>query len=191
MKKILSLATALLIAVSAIAQTQTWTLDKDHAKLGFTATHMMISDVEGFFKTFDIKLAASDESFTNTKIELTAQTNSIDTDNKKRDDHLRSADFFDVEKYPELTFKSTSFKKTGDKKYTLTGDLTMHGVTKPVKLDVIFNGTMVHPYTKKTVAGFKVTGIVKRSDYNLGNTFADAMISDEITVNANAEFIKD
>ena len=150
-----------------------------------------MSEVAGFFDLFDIKLSASDDNFSDAVIEVTAQVKSIDTDNQKRDDHLRSADFFDVEKHPELSFKSKSLKKAGDKKYKLTGNLTIHGITKPVELDVTFNGTMEHPYTKKTVAGFKVTGKINRSDFNIGGGTPTAIVSDEVLIVANAEFIKD
>src|SRR5690349_8304658 len=109
MKKSL-LGFALLIAsVSAFAQT--WSLDKAHAKLGFEVTHLMVSNVEGSFKTFDVKVTASKDEFSDAIVELTADANSIYTDNDKRDAHLRSADFFETEKYPTLTFKSTSFSK--------------------------------------------------------------------------------
>jgi polyisoprenoid-binding protein YceI len=189
MKKFNTLLAALLIAGTSFAQT--WSLDKSHAKLGFSVVHLLVSDVEGSFKTFDIKVTAAKEDLSDAVIELTADVASIDTDNEKRDGHLKSADFFDVAKYPTLTFKSKSFKKVDGKKYTLTGDLTLHGVTKPVTLDVIFNGTIVHPYTKKTVAGFKVSGTIKRSDFGVGSGTPAAVVSDEVTINANAEFSKD
>ncbi len=189
MKKIL-LGFALAVAsVSAFAQS--WSLDKAHAKLGFEVTHLMVSSVEGSFKTFDVKVTSSKDEFADAVIELTADASSIYTDNDKRDEHLRSADFFEVTKYPTLTFKSTSFTKTGDKKYTVVGDLTLHGVTKQVTLEATLNGTAVHPYTKKTIAGFKVTGKLKRSDFGVGKGTPPAVVSDEVTLNANLELIKE
>jgi polyisoprenoid-binding protein YceI len=170
---------------------QTWSLDKAHAKLGFSVTHLMVSNVEGSFKSFDAKITSSKEDFSDATIELTADVNSVNSENDQRDTHLKSPDFFDAAKYPTLTFKSTSFKKVGDKKYKLLGNLTMHGVTKPVELDVTLNGTAVHPYTKKTIAGFKVSGILKRSDFGISPSSPAAMLSDEITITSNAEFIKD
>lgn len=188
MKKSL-LGLALLFAtVSVFAQT--WSLDKAHAKLGFEVTHLLVSNVEGSFKTFDVKVTSSKDEFADAVIELTADASSIYTDNDKRDEHLRSADFFEVAKYPTLTFKSTSFTKTSDKKYTVVGDLTLHGVTKQVTLEATLNGTTVHPYSKKTIAGFKVTGTLKRGDFGVGKGTPPGIVSDEVTLNANLELIK-
>lgn len=188
MKKVTFLAVLMALSVASFAQV--WNLDKAHAKLGFTITHMMISDVDGGFKSFDIKLTSSKDDFTDAVIELTADVNSINTDNTDRDNHLKNPDFFDAAKYPTLSFKSKSLKLVSGKNYKLTGDLTMHGVTKPVELNVIFNGKMENPYNKKTVAGFKVTGVIKRSDFGLGSKFPAAMLGDEVSIVANAEFVK-
>ena len=189
MKKIAVFTLALVTTVSAFAQT--WTLDKSHAKLGFSVTHLLVSNVEGSFKSFDSKITSSKEDFSDAVIELTADINSLNTDDEQRDGHLKSPDFFDAAKYEKLTFKSKSLKKEGAKKYKLLGDLTLHGVTKPVTLDVTFNGTAVHPYTKKTIAGFKVTGAIKRSDFAIGAATPGAIVSDEVEINTNAEFIKE
>jgi polyisoprenoid-binding protein YceI len=189
MKKSLMGLGLLFATVSAFAQT--WSLDKAHAKLGFEVTHLMVSSVEGSFKIFDVKVTASKDEFADAVVELTADAASIYTDNDKRDEHLRSADFFEVAKYPTLTFKSTSFTKTGDKKYTLAGNLTLHGVTKPVTLEATLNGTAVHPYTKKTIAGFKVTGTIKRSDFAVGKGTPGGIVSEDVQLNANLELIKE
>ena len=189
MKKISSLLALVLIAGSTFAQN--WSLDKAHAKLGFGVTHLLLSTVEGSFKSFDVKLTASKDDFSDAVIELTADVNTINTDMDKRDEHLKTPDFFDVAKFPTLTFKSKSFKKVDGKKYKLTGDLTLHGVTKTVDLDVIVNGPIVHPYSKKNVAGFKITGTLKRKDFGVGAGTADAVVSDDVAINANAEFSKD
>ena len=168
----------------------TWTLDKTHAKLGFSITHLMISDVEGSFKKFEAKITSSKEDFSDATVELTADVNSIDTDNEQRDEHVKSPDYFDAAKYPSLTFKSKTFKKTGDKKYVVTGDLTLRGVTKTVSLEATGGISIAHPYTKKTVTGFKVTGKFKRSDFGIAPTVGAAMLSDEVILNANVEFEK-
>lgn len=189
MKKVLSAVAALVISASAFAQA-TWTLDKSHAKLGFSITHMMISEVEGAFKNFDAKFTASKEDFTDAKIEASAQVNSINTDNEGRDKHLQSPDYFDAEKFPTLTFKGQSFKKVGEKDYKLVGELTMHGVTKVVTLDVVFFGTAVHPYSKKTMAGFKVTGKLNRKDFGIAVDTPSAALGEEIDIRANLEFEK-
>ncbi len=188
MKKIIF--SVLFLISSALVFGQTWSLDQSHARLGFSITHMMISDVEGTFNSFDARIISSKEDFSDAVIELTADINSIDTDNDKRDEHLKNPDFFDAAKYPSLIFKSKSFKKVSDKKYKLIGDLTLHGITKPVELDVTLNGTGVHPYTKKTIAGFKVTGVLKRSDFAISKDTPSAMLGDEVTITANAEFVK-
>ncbi len=187
MKRITLLAACLF--VSGVSFAQTWAVDKSHAKVGFTATHMMLSDVDGNFKTFDAKITSAKPDFSDAVIELTADVNSISTDNERRDTHLKGPDFFDAAKYPALTFKSTSFKKVDGKKYKATGDLTMHGVTKPITLDVTMNGPVTNPMNKKEAVGFKVTGLVKRSDFAVG-TIPVAVVSDEIAITANAEFVK-
>jgi polyisoprenoid-binding protein YceI len=189
MKKMYALAAALLVAGSVSAQS-TWTVDKTHAKLGFSITHLLISEVEGSFKKFDATVVASKEDFTDANITLTADVSSINTDDEQRDGHLKGEDFFDVAKFNTLSFKSTSFKKVEGKKYKLEGNLTLHGVTKPVVLDVIYNGSTIHPYNKKTVAGFKVSGTIKRSDFTLGEKYPAAVLGEEVVLNANLEIIK-
>lgn len=189
LKKILSLG--LLVASFTIARAQsTWTLDKAHAKLGFSISHMSISEVEGSFKSFDVKVVAPGQDFTNAAVELTADVNTINTEDEARDKHLKNEDFFDAPKYPTMTFKSTSFKKKSNTIYEMTGNLTMHGVTKQVKLEVHYGGSGTHPYTKKTIAGFKVKGKIKRSDFNLSPNTPTAVLGDEVTINANMELEK-
>lgn len=189
MKKILISAFALAASFNTFAQK--WTLDESHAKLGFQITHLSISDVDGSFKKTNATITSSKEDFSDAVVELTADVNSIDTDNDQRDTHLKGADYFDAAKYPTLTFKSKSFKKVADKKYKLAGDLSIHGVTKPVELDVTYNGTATHPYTKKTLAGFKITGAIKRKDFGISPGTPDAILSDEVKIIANGEFIKE
>ena len=192
MKKI---ATILIVAVMALfwgfktIEPSTWSLDKAHAKSGFTITHLMVSDVEGWFKTFYAKVTASKDDFSDAVAEMTADVNSINTDNDMRDKHLKSQDFFDAAKYPSITFKSKTFKKVTDNNYKVTGDLTMHGITKTVELDAIFR-VGINPNNKKTIAGFKITGMIKRSDFGIGTSFTTATLSDEVSIVANAEFIK-
>jgi polyisoprenoid-binding protein YceI len=193
MKKyaIIVAAAGFLMSFTGKDQPNNWNLDKAHAKLGFSVTHMMISDVDGNFKNVEAKITASSLDFSNAIVELTADVNSINTDNERRDQHLKGADFFDAAKYPKLTFKSKTFKKVADKKYIVTGDLTLHGVTKTVTLDATLRGTTVHPYSKKNVAGFKVTGTIKRSDFGVGTATPDGIVSDEVTLAANAEFVQE
>ena len=187
MKKVV-LAAALLFSTAG-AFAQTWTLDKAHSNLGFTVTHMMLSEVDGKFGDFDVKMISSKPDFTDAEIDLTANVGSINTNQEKRDGHLKSADFFDAEKYPTLTFKSKSISKVSGNKYKLMGDLTMHGVTKPVTLDAVLTGPVTNPQSKKTLAGFKVTGEVKRGDFTVGKAPA-AVVSDEIAIRASGELVK-
>jgi polyisoprenoid-binding protein YceI len=188
MKKINLLVAFVLVAGGAFAQT--WTLDKAHAKLGFGITHLMVSDVEGSFKTIDATLTSSKEDFSDAVIEFKGDAASVSTDNEQRDGHLKGPDFFEVEKFNSLTFKSTSVKKVEGKKYKIIGDLTLHGITKQVVLDAVINGPIVHPMNKKTIAGLKITGTIKRSDFGIGSKYPGAVLSDEVVLNANGEFVK-
>lgn len=193
MKKRTLFATIAIAAIFfsfTVVTSSTWTYDNNHAKVGFTVTHMMISDVDGHFKKATATLTTTKEDFTDAVVEMTADASSIFTDNETRDGHLQSADFFDVAKYPSVTFKSTSFKKTKvANTYTVTGNLTMHGVTKTVTLTAVAR-TGVNPMNKKTIAGFKITGKVNRLDFGIGTGSPTAIISDEVLINSNAEFIK-
>jgi polyisoprenoid-binding protein YceI len=190
MKKATIIA-ALLISSAATTFAQTWTVDKAHSRLGFNVTHLSIAELGGTFNSIDAKITSAKPDFSDAVVELTADINSINTDNEQRDGHLKSADFFDAEKFPTLTFKSTSFKKVSDKKYKVSGNLTLHGVTKPVVLDAVLNGTSTNPMSKKTIAGFKITGTIKRSDFGIATTTPTAMLSDEVALQASTEFAKD
>lgn len=187
--KTLLLSVATLLTVSASYAQTTWNIDKAHSKVGFTVTHLLISEVDGNFKTFDGKITASKADLSDATFELTADANSVDTDNERRDGHLKSPDFFDTAKFPSLSFKSTSFKKVEGKKYKMVGDLTMHGVTKPVTLDVIMNGPVEMPGRngKQTKAGFKSTGMIKRTDFGVGSA-GGGTVSEEVELKVNGEF---
>ncbi len=142
-----------------------------HSKLTFTITHLGISDVLGLFKDFDVTITSSKPDFSDAIFELNAKTASINTEVEKRDAHLKSPDFFDVEKNPEMTFLSTSIKKSGANKFKLSGNLTLNNITKPVTLDLWYRGTIENPMSKTPTAGFQLTGIIKRSDFNFGPKF--------------------
>jgi polyisoprenoid-binding protein YceI len=190
MKKITIVAAALFLLVNAVSA-QTWTWDKPHSQLNFNISHLGIATIAGTFNTVDAKITASKDDFSDAVIELTADVNSINTNNEQRNAHVKTDAFFDAAKYPTLTFKSTSFTRTGDKTYKLEGDLTFHGVTKHVVLDATYNGTITHPMTKKLVAGFKVTGIISRSQFGIGPSFPSNFLGDDVVLNASAEFVKD
>mgnify|MGYP003587560964 CR=1 FL=1 len=189
-KKVLFLALTML-SLLVNAQTKVWTNDPQHSRLGFVVKHLMISQINGRFADFKAVVTTTKADYSDAKIVLTAKVSSIDTDVEARDNHLRSADFFDAEKYPTLTFVSTSVKKVGPKKGVMYGKLTFHGITKNVKLNVVFFGMLTNPMNNKETAGFQVTGVVKRTDYNLGPKFPNAMISDDINIIANVEFSPD
>jgi polyisoprenoid-binding protein YceI len=187
----------LLFAVIATAlfafkpfESATWEADKAHSKLGFVVTHLMVSDVEGSFKNFTSTVTASKDDFSDAVVTLSADVASVNTDNDQRDAHIKGEDFFDAAKFPSLTFKSTSVKKVSGNKYKVAGNLSFHGVTKLVELDATLRGVTVNPMSKKPVAGFKVSGTIKRSDFNFGAKYPNAMLSDEVTLNANTEFVK-
>jgi polyisoprenoid-binding protein YceI len=168
----------------------TWTVDKMHARVGFTITHNMTSDVEGSFKSFDATVTTTSEDFAGATFNFTADAASINTDNDYRDKNVRSADFLDVERFPKLIFKSTSVIKKSPFTYKIMGELTLYGVTKPVVLDALVRIPPAAVGLTKTVVGFKICGVINRSDFGIGGTFANIMLGDEITINANGEFVK-
>jgi polyisoprenoid-binding protein YceI len=183
MKKLNTLlAISLFVAGSAFAQ-NTWSVDKAHSKIGFSVPHMAVSEVEGNFRDFDASLVAKSADFNGAEVTFTAKTASIDTDNERRDNHLKSPDFFDAEKHPELSFKGNLVKQGG--KYKLKGDLTMHGVTKPVEFDVTYGGTINTGKGEK--AGFKIVGKLNRKDYGL--TWNNKVPTGELVVGDEVDII--
>lgn len=189
MKKVFSLAIIILFSASVTAQ-NTWKVDPMHSKLAFTVTHLGISDVDGLFKTFDLTVSTNKADFSDAVFELSVDVASIDTEVEMRDNHLRSADFFEVEKYAKMTFQSTSIKKNGKNKYKLSGNLTLHGVTKPITLDLWYRGTIEHPQSKVPTAGFQITGSLNRADFGVGPNFPPPMIANKISIKADGELIK-
>lgn len=183
---VLASASMFLTSLHTMAQSN-WDLDKGHARLGFSITHLMISDVEGSFKNFTASIKTPKADFTDAKVEMNADVATINTENESRDKHLVSSDYFDAAKFPKLTFVSQSFIKTGTNTYKVTGDLTMHGVTKTVVLNAIAK-TGINPMSKKNAAGFKITGTVKRSDFGISAKTPTAILGDEVEIMANAEF---
>jgi polyisoprenoid-binding protein YceI len=178
----------------ASAQPWTWKVDRAHTKVLFSVTHMVIADVTGRFKEFEIALTQTKDDFTDAELTAAIKVNSIDTDNERRDTHLRSADFFDAANYPEITFKSKSFEKVDDDKYRVEGDLNIRGVTKTVVFDVKFNGQIKDP-SGKMRAGFKATTSIKRYDFGVSwNRALDAggwLVSDKVEITVNAEMVMD
>lgn len=169
---------------------QTYTMDKNHTRIGFSATHFYVSYVEGHFKEVVATLTSKKEDLTDAVIVMTAAVNSLDTDNDVRDKDLKSADWFDEAKYPTILFKSTSFKKASATVYKLNGEITIRGITKPILLDVAY-GKVLNPMTKKYVLGFTISGSVDRQDFKVGSGAPDSVVGDHILIKANVEFIKD
>lgn len=145
MKKVALITTAFFALTAFTILNSTWKNDPPHSQLGFTVTHLGISDVSGTFNDFEVTVQSSKADFSDAVFELNAKTASIDTRVEQRNNHLKSADFFDVEKYPSITFKSTAIKSAGKDTYKLTGDLTIHGVTKSVTMDLLYRGTIENP----------------------------------------------
>lgn len=190
MKKIAIVAATLLSLSYGTAQAQTWAVDKAHSRFGFGVTHLSISQIDGNFKNFEATITSAKPDFSDASFDITADMASINTDIEQRDAHLKSPDLLDAAQYPTLTFKSTSFKKVSGKNYKLSGNLTMHGVTKPVTIDVTINGTTTHPQSKKMIAGFKFSGKIKRSDFGIATGFPASALGEDLLLIANAEFTK-
>jgi polyisoprenoid-binding protein YceI len=181
---------ALFLVVSAWSQGK-WTVDPIHSKIGFNVTHLVISQVDGSFKKYTGTMTAAKPDFTDAKIDFTVDVASISTENEMRDNHLKSDDFFNAEKFPQMTFTSTSLTKTEGNKYVLEGDLKIRDITRKVKFDVVFGGTMKDGYGN-TKAGFKATTTINRIDYGLKwNALTEAggaVVSPEVNIVLNLEF---
>lgn len=189
MKKAVLVLSFVMLSMATFAQ---WTIDKGHSKFTFIAEHHGISEVDGYFKKFDGKITATKDDLSDAVFEITIESASLNTDLEMRDNHLKSEDMFNVEKFPTLTFKSTSLTKIAGNKYTMTGDLTIKGVTKPITLDVTMNGPAAHPnpQNKKLQLGIKALTTIKRSDFGIGGKLATIMVGDEISIRATGEFQK-
>ena len=164
-----------------------WLLDPTHSEITFKVKHMMISNVKGEFRTFNAEIDSEDESFKNAEVSAFIDTDSIYTNNTDRDNHLKSADFFNAEANPKITFKTNSIN--GD----ITGELSINGVTKPINLDVGFGGVNVDPWGN-TKAGFTFEGKIKRSDYGLNWNAAletgGVLVSDDVKIAGDLQFVK-
>jgi polyisoprenoid-binding protein YceI len=189
MKKALIMYWLMLFSLSGYGQN--WSLDKGHSKIGFTVSHHMISEVDGYFRTFTANLTSSKEDFSDAVFELTAETSSINSENEMRDKDLRSDGFFDVAKYPTLKFKSTAFRKISGNKYSLEGNLTIKGITKPITMEVTLLGPEPHPRTNKPAIGIKATGKINRKDFGVGEDLMEMMVGNEVELRVTGEFNKD
>ncbi|HNP18496.1 MAG TPA: YceI family protein [Fulvivirga sp.] len=190
MKKLALFLVLLVSATLTYGQTN-WALDKAHSRIGFNVSHLVISEVNGKFDDFDAKVTSKTEDFTGATVEFTAKVSSINTNNEQRDTHLKSADFFDAEKFPEVKFTGTIQKNGG--KYELVGKFTMKDVTKDVRFPVKYNGTVKDPWGN-IKSGFKVTGTVNRKEYGLKwsalTEAGGAVAGDEVEIICNIELQK-
>lgn len=170
-----------------------WVLDPMHSEVQFKIKHLVISTVTGSFKSFDASAESNGEDFNDASIEFSLDVNSIDTNQADRDTHLKSADFFEAEKYPKISFKSTSFRNTGGDSYKLTGDLTIKDVTKSVTLDVEHGGIATDFYGN-VKAGFDVSGKLSRKEFGLQwNAITEAgaiVVGDDVKLFINIQLAK-
>ena len=171
----------------------TWTIDTAHSEIGFKIKHLVISTVSGKFNSFDGKLEGDPADLVNAKVSFSADIDSISTGNDQRDGHLKSPDFFDAANHPKLEFSSTSIAAKSGDEYSITGDLTLKGVTKSVTLNAEFGGIQDNMYGQ-TVAGFEVTGKINRQDFGLTwSAVTEAggiVVSDEVKLVINVELVK-
>lgn len=170
-----------------------WAADPTHSEIVFKVKHMMITNVSGRFTSFEATAETEDENFSNPKISFSADVDSISTGSADRDGHLKSPDFFDAAQYPKLSFESTGFNKVDDEEYELTGDFTMHGVTKPVALKVEFPGIGKDPWGN-IKAGFTITGKLNRKDWglnwNAGLETGGVLVSEDVKLQAEVQMVK-
>jgi polyisoprenoid-binding protein YceI len=171
---------------SALAQSSTWTIDKNHTQVNFAIKHMGVSTVRGSISGGTGTVVWDDKDPTKSSVEATIDATTVSTNNDARDKHLKSPDFFNVEKYPTLTFKSTSVTSVSGKLQVI-GDLTLAGVTKSITLDVDGPTPPIKGQGGKMVTGFSATGTLKRSDFNFGNPKFNAMLGDDVKFTIDVE----
>lgn len=171
-----------------------WVIDRSHSEISFKVKHLMITNVKGVFKEFDATLFTIGDDFIITDIAFSMSPSSVDTGDEKRDAHLRSADFFDVEKHKQITFTATTCVNVEtDREFVLTGDLTINGITRKIKLDVEFGGIMKDPWGNQK-AGFAISGKISRKDWGLiWNAALEAggmLVSDEVRISCDVQLMK-
>jgi len=171
----------------------TWAIDPTHSEIGFKVKHMMFTNVSGKFNKFESTIVNEEDSFESSKIDFTTEIASIDTNNQDRDNHLKSADFFDAEVYPNLTFKSTEIIKKEDNSYQIKGELTIKDVTKNIALETEYSGLMTDPWGN-TKIGLSLTGKINRKDFGLTWNAAletgGVLVGEEIKLVAEIQFAK-
>lgn len=170
-----------------------WQIDPTHSEVQFKVKHLVISTVTGSFSSFEGKVETEGDNFDNASACFAADIDSISTNNKDRDNHLKSEDFFNAEAYPRLSFESTAFEKAGDGRYAVNGKLTIREVTKEIKLDVTHGGTVEDPYGN-TKAGFEISGSINRKEFGLSwdavTEAGNVVVGDEIKLQLNVQLVK-
>jgi polyisoprenoid-binding protein YceI len=194
LKKLFNSSEYLLINKKMETQEKTkWVLDPAHSEILFKVKHLMITNVKGEFRKFSAEAVSEGNDFSSAEVNLTIEAASVFTNNDDRDNHLKSADFFDVENHKELTFKSTKIKKVDDGEYKLTGLLTIKGIAKEVTLDMEFGGIMKDPWGNEK-AGFSLEGKINRKEWGLNwNAALEAggvLVGDEVKISAEVQFAK-
>lgn len=173
--------------------TTKWAIDPTHSTIGFKVKHMMFTNVSGKFENYEAHIVTEGDDFSKSNIEFSADINSIDTRNLDRDNHLKSADFFDTENHPKMTFKASSLTKIDDENYEIAGDLSIRGVTKFVKLPAEFSGLMTDPWGN-TKAGLNISGKVNRKDWGLNWNSAletgGVLVSEDVKLDIELQLIK-
>ena len=193
-KSLMSLALAAVLGVASLpARADTWTADTAHSTVGFSVRHMMVSNVKGAFGKFTASVDGNPADPSSAKISAAIEVASVDTRDPKRDEHLRSADFFDAAKLPQMTFTSTKVEKTSATAAKVTGDLTLRGVTKPVVLVVEYTAPVKNPWGK-TVVGASATGKINRKDFGVNWSKSldggGVLVGDEVTIQLDLELVK-
>ncbi len=194
LQKSVSLFLFLNVVCFGFAQSTVWKIDPSHSTLGFSIDHLVVSETVGEFKEYSVTVVSDEKDFSDANISVMIQTGSIDTEDEKRDEHLRSPEFFDVDKYPQIVFKSDGFRKSSNGDYKLSGTLQMHGVTKKIVLNAKFGGIVKDPWGG-TRAGLKIWGILDRYDFGLKyNSIMEAgglSIGREVRIDCRVELIKE
>jgi polyisoprenoid-binding protein YceI len=173
--------------------TSKWAIDPSHSEISFKVKHLLVTTLTGKFETFEGGLETINLDFSDATISFTADVASINTGNSDRDGHLKSDDFFNAEAFPKVTFTSTSFIKTGESEYKLSGNITLRDVTKPIELNVEYGGTATDPWGN-VKAGFEINGKIKRKEFGLKwdalTEAGGAVVSDEVKLHLNVQLIK-
>ncbi|GFE60945.1 YceI family protein [Geobacter sp. AOG2] len=193
-RTITAISTIITLALPGLAAASSWTIDQDHSNVGFKVRHLMVSNVKGEFRSFNGTLEIDDKDVTKSKVAVNIETPSITTGVTKRDDHLKSPDFFDVAKYPTMTFVSKKVKKAGNDKLKVYGDLTLHGVTREVVLDVEGPTKAYKDPWGNIKRGVSATTKINRKDFGLTWNAAiesgGVVVGDEVTIALEVELLQ-